>query len=101
MKEMYFPRTLAELQWWQGTWSGHTFATESSQSLLNHLKRELKELESSGDPEEAADCLLLLLSYAHRNRIDLFSEAVKKYYINQRRKWGQPDAEGVVEHIRD
>jgi hypothetical protein len=89
------------LQMWQGEWSQKTFPTQCNTSLIEHLRRELKELEESGDPEEAADCFLLLLSYAHVNGFDLFEAAVAKYWVNQTRQWGKPDEQGVVEHVRD
>jgi hypothetical protein len=94
------PHSLTVLQYWQGSWAQATFPMQTNGSILEHLRREVKELQDSDDPQEAADCLLLLLAYAHRNGFDLFSEAVKKFHINQERQWGEPDAHGVVEHVR-
>jgi hypothetical protein len=70
-------------------------------SVVAHLKKEVEELAESHNPEEAADCLLLLLHHAHRCGYDLMIEAFKKFEINKKRKWGEPDESDVVEHIRE
>ena len=51
--------------------------------------------------EVAADCFLLLLHYAHRRGFSLLNAADRKFTENTLRRWGQPDAEGVVEHERE
>lgn len=50
---------------------------------------------------EAADVFLLLLHFSHRSGFSLMDEARRKLEINKRRQWGEPDAEGVVEHVRE
>ena len=82
-----------------GTWARTTFPTATPTSWVKHLAREVGELAESQDPAEAADCLILLLGLAHVQGYDLMAEAQHKMEINRRRKWGKPDAEGVVEHI--
>ncbi len=66
---------------------------------MAHLRREVDELAADHSPEEAADCFILLLGHAHENGYDLLAAAKRKMAINYERKWGEPDEEGVVEHI--
>ena len=82
-----------------GTWARSTFPLATKESWVAHLRKEVAELAESHDPQEAADCLILLLGHAHINGYDLLLEAQAKMEINRRRKWGEPDAEGVVEHV--
>ena len=84
-----------------GEWGDRTFPNGTPESIVAHLKREVKELAESHVPEEAADCFLLLLHHAHRCGYDLMIEAFKKFEINKKRKWGEPDKEGVIEHGRE
>lgn len=89
-----------DLQTIVGVWAEETFIESTNASICTHLRREAKELSEDYNPEEAADCLLCLLHFAYKNRFNLLAEAQKKHLINTKRKWGKPDAEGVVEHIR-
>lgn len=82
-----------------GTWGDHTFGRSTPQSVLAHLRDELDELTASLSPEEAADCLLLLLHFAHKRDFSLADEAKRKFAINLSRTWGEPDERGVVRHI--
>lgn len=82
-----------------GTWARTTFPTATQENWVAHLGREVKELAASQHPAEAADCLILLLGLAHVNGYDLMAEAQAKMVVNRARKWGKPDAEGVVEHV--
>ena len=109
-------------------WSDATFgAMQRNPAIVWHLKKEVDELiqsldythalgvdESVGAGEfgrqlsktkmEYADCFMLLLDSAHHfgltaeNLLELTRE---KLEINKKREWGKPDANGVVEHIRD
>jgi NTP pyrophosphatase (non-canonical NTP hydrolase) len=84
-----------------GSWADITFSTATPASICEHLRREVAELtEHSDDAEEAADCMLLLFHLAHKRGWNLEQEVVNKFEKNQRRKWGIPDAFGVVEHVR-
>jgi NTP pyrophosphatase (non-canonical NTP hydrolase) len=78
-------------------------------SKLAHLKQELEEV---ADPDlsfasrrlEFADCLLLLFGAAHAAGMtyaDITEAISHKMEVNKKRKWGKPDADGVVNHIRD
>jgi hypothetical protein len=84
-----------------GEWGNATFPNGTPASVVAHLKKEVNELAESHDPEEAADCMILLLHHAHRCGYDLMTEADKKFEINKKRRWGLPDKEGIVEHIRE
>jgi hypothetical protein len=92
---------LSDFQVKVGTWSMDTFPAADASSQVAHLRKEVEELAESHSPEEAADCLLLLLGHAERKGYDLLAEAQKKHAINLKRKWGTPDTEGVYEHSSD
>lgn len=84
-----------------GEWGDKTFPGSTPNSVVAHLIKEIIELSESHDPEEGADCLLLLLHHAHKYGYDLLTEARKKFEINKKRRWGEPNKDGVVEHIRE
>ena len=98
---------MLEMQVAIGGWAEETFPHSTITSCLAHLRREVQEFAVSsttfahGDPEELADCFLILLHIAHKMNISLEEEALKKFRKNQLRQWGTPDADGVVEHIRE
>lgn len=91
-----------------GSWGERTFPQATNTSIVAHLRREVEELAAEVErgvstrdlAYEAADVYLLLLHLAHRGGFDLATFAARKHAINERRAWGQPDAEGVVEHTR-
>ena len=85
--------------------SDKTFGKQRSPiGPINHLKREVQELYTTPqDWEEYADCLLLLMDAFRRsggNAMDLLEAAFKKLEKNKTRTWGEPDSDGVVEHIK-
>lgn len=84
------------------TWADKQFSAATSASKAEHLRREAIELAESGgkDAEEMADVFLLLIHLSHGENVDLLEEARKKLAKNKARKWGTPDAQGVVEHLR-
>lgn len=91
-----------------GAWAQQTFPQSTRESVLAHLYDELQELmaadqgeqaEGHTEIEEAADCYLLLLHYAHKCRFDLEESAMLKHLRNTRRQWGVPDERGVVRHV--
>jgi NTP pyrophosphatase (non-canonical NTP hydrolase) len=88
-----------------GTWADATFAPEGGNrgpAIVAHLTKEVIELsENPRDMEELADCMLLLFHLAHQNGGNLQAAIARKLEINKRRKWGKPDANGVVEHVRE
>ena len=91
------------------SWARETFPGERTLEAGKHLVRELVELQadpSSG--EEHADCVMLavftldrLIKSAEAQSIDLVGEITRKLAVNQQRTWGEPDADGVVEHVRE
>lgn len=93
-----------------GEWAQQAFPQSTPWTVMNHLTREINELGqvvkaegifSGAEAEEMADCFLLLLHLAYKRGVSLHDAALAKFAINQQRQWGQPDAEGVVEHIRE
>lgn len=87
-------------------WANDTFPDGTAWSAAAHLEREAFELNETvkkiiPNPEEAADVLMLLLFVCDKQDWNLLAEARKKFEINKVREWGQPNAEGFVEHVRD
>lgn len=89
-------------------WQRETFPKATAESCSAHLAYEQNELADAvvyGDiddtAEEAADCLLLLVGIADRSGFDLLQAAEAKLAKNRLRKWGKPDAKGVVEHVEE
>lgn len=87
-----------------GIWGKATFPHSTRNTIIEHLRREVDELELSQsnrtDAEEVADCMLLLLHLAHRVGFSAETEIRRKFAICQAREWGEPDSQGVVEHVR-
>lgn len=85
-----------------GEWSDATFGADRGPvPPLQHLRREVVEaIENPHDAEEYADCMLLLFDASRRAGIsldDLLMATAAKLVANE---GGQPDDEGVVEHVR-
>jgi NTP pyrophosphatase (non-canonical NTP hydrolase) len=79
-------------------WARATFPTGTAESASRHLVREAGELAESLSPDEAADCLMLLLFIADKMGWDLTEEAERKLLVNQSRQWEPPNAEGWQHH---
>lgn len=99
-------------------WQKETFPDATALSKIAHLKKELPELEEAIELEmaikdgtismstlmEFADCFFLLFGSAAATGLDyetIVSAIEQKFEINKARKWGKPDENGVVEHIRE
>lgn len=83
-------------------WQAKTFPTATLSSCMTHLRREVEELASNPkDGEEIADVFFLLLAVANQAGVNLAEEVAKKFEKNLKRKWKEPDAEGVVEHVKE
>ena len=102
-------------------WSDKTFGeSQRNPAILHHLVKEVPELIQAihelqkleipdGDIFEKvfyeyADCFMLLLDSASHSGISaktLIRYTRKKLKINKSRKWGKPDKNGVVEHIKE
>jgi hypothetical protein len=89
-----------QLQRMVGKWGNDTFPNSTLHSRCAHAAKELAELEASGEGVEAADVFMLLLHDAHNRGYSLYDETIKKFAEVQTREWGEPDADGVIEHIR-
>ena len=91
-------------------WQNETFGRASTMSKMHHLLQEIIELVEairSNDPNkrlEFADCFLLLFGAAASDGMSYYEicQAInEKMEINKKRKWGEPDKNGVVNHIKD
>lgn len=109
---------LSEFQKEVGEWGKKTFDpydrltnNEFAEGRVNHFLKEAKELQDEflkyQYPQfmrsvgiELADNFLLLLHISDLTYFDLLDEARKKMEINRQRKWGTPNENGVIEHIK-
>lgn len=91
-------------------WQVETFGQATALSKMAHLKEEVKELEEdlkTNAPDrrlEFADCFMLLFGAAASDGMDYddICKAIdEKMQINYKRKWGKPNADGVVNHIKE
>lgn len=96
-------------------WQEKTFPKASPISKLIHLEEELKELKEEyflpptverdkRIEEEYADAFLLLYGSAYKfgMSLDDINLAIsKKMDKNEKRKWQEPDENGVVRHIKE
>jgi hypothetical protein len=69
-------------------------------ALIDRKKNQDDRPRLADESLEAADCVMLLLHFAHKRGFNLLDEVVKKFEINKTRTWEQPDERGVVRHKR-
>ena len=89
-------------------WQKETFPGATMYSKIEHLKQELEEVveEDLSIPTrsvEFADCFILLFGAAAAFGMtyqDITDAITHKFEINKKRKWGKPDENGVVNHIK-
>lgn len=92
-------------------WAEKTFPDQTVEGKLNHLRKEIDELDvevlndmfSDNAKEELADCFILLFSVGYRMGLtleDLITEMNKKLEINKKRKWGKINEKGYPSHER-
>jgi len=91
-------------------WSDAAFGYgQRNPAIVYHLQKEVGELIDAMETNppaimgEFADCFMLLLDSANHHGIsanELVDLTYHKLAINKKRKWGKPDKNGVVEHIR-
>lgn len=83
-------------------WAEETFGPGyDPEAKAAHLLKEAQELrDDPTDPEEMADVLMILGHLAAGAGVDLAAEVRKKLEKNRQREWGEPDGDGVVEHVR-
>lgn len=99
------------------TWQDETFPKSTEISRINHLVKEVKELEieahifkgkptsenRSAKNQEYADCLFLLFGAASKEGLtyeDVCNAINEKFEINKNRVWGKPDVNGVINHVK-
>jgi NTP pyrophosphatase (non-canonical NTP hydrolase) len=105
-------------------WAIETFGMyRTAKEPAHHLKKEVDELINAlstyyqgnysqelftaniqNVKEELADCFILIGNIAERlglNMHQLLEASVMKMVKNKKRTWGNPDANGVVEHNRE
>lgn len=88
-------------------WGVRQFKHGTIRSAAEHLRREAAELEAApNDAEEMADVAILayqvlyrVRTHAVRHGADLTIAVYDKHDKNVNRAWGEPDADGVYEHI--
>lgn len=101
-----------------GRWGKVSFPASTIATIHEHLRREARELlqaldrwDSCQKPvkddviwpsvmEEVADIVLISFHLAYRKRFSLAEVIEDKFIVAQHREWGEPDEDGVVEHIR-
>lgn len=91
------------------TWQNKTFPTATALSKIYHLEQEIielkKELEADNENKlfELADCFLLLFGAAAKAGMkydDIIECIDNKMQININRKWGKPDENGIINHVK-
>ena len=92
-------------------WANATFPQSSLGGKITHLEREVRELREAATTawsppperlaEELADVFMILAHTAAFVGVDLARAVAEKLAICKTRKWGNPDADGIVEHVRD
>jgi dCMP deaminase len=91
-------RVVAEVNAWQA----ETFPHATSASVVEHLRREVKELvDDPTDTAELADAAFLIVGLASVLGVDLAAVMANKLVVNRARTWGETDEDGVVEHVRE
>lgn len=87
-------------------WQARQFPQASTQSALKHLTKEVREElpKSPDDPEEWADAFHLAVQggvKAAGSEAKFFAVVWLKLDVNMNyRKWQEPDADNVYEHVR-
>lgn len=94
-------------------WQKETFGQSTASSKIHHLKQEVNELSyelalKEDNPTktlmEFADCFILLFGAADSYGMcyeDIVDSINAKMRINKSRKWGKPDENGVVNHVKN
>ena len=96
-------------------WQKATFPNATTKSKILHLMQEVEELLNEVEPcedgatgtyatkMEFADSFILLFGAAREfgmNYQQICDAIDKKMQINYQRKWGKPNANGVVNHVK-
>jgi NTP pyrophosphatase (non-canonical NTP hydrolase) len=104
--------SMGKLQLEISDWQDKVFTKANALSKMSHLAKEVIELNKALVydtemqhkeeliAEELADCQHLLFGIASKCGINLYEATRCKFEINKKRKWGKPDKNGVVEHLK-
>lgn len=102
---MSYPVDVNDIQHDLKIWTEKTFPQRTMGSILAHLRSEIAEIEENPDDiMEFADAFMLLfdaVSYQGFHMSEVYRAMDRKLEINKARKWGRPNAEGFVEHIKE
>lgn len=93
-------------------WQAETFTQPSLSGAVAHLSKEMAEIEAALGgagthegrahmAEELGDGVFLILQAMTILGADPATVLEHKLAKNKARRWGKPDADGVVEHVRD
>lgn len=63
------------------------------------FKEEAQEFDKEPSAEEAADCIIVLMSWANAHDVDLEAAVLAKIEKNEKRKW--EFVGGVYKHIKE
>ena len=101
-----------------GKWSDKTFGKPTFRviPLIKHLMKEVAELLEAAEiymgtggghkdlREEFGDCLMMLTEAARIygfSADELITMTREKLELNEKRTWGLPDKDGIIEHIKE
>lgn len=99
-----------------GQWADWQFARDGKfrgLSIIAHMRREVEELEfvltipltmelrRSKVLDEVADIIILASHFLHQMKASPSEVILSKMRRVTVREWGEPDEEGVIEHVRD
>lgn len=76
------------------------FPNATKETIMNHLKDELIELEESNDPVEIADCIFLLIHYAIKLKCNLSQVMIDKFEVIKKRTYEtELNERGYYRHV--
>lgn len=82
-------------------WQNIQFPDSNPSSIAAHLLEEAYELYyEPTNAEEIADVMMLLTGLCARNGVNLTEALARKLKINKARTWGEPQPNGVINHVR-
>ena len=101
-----------------GKWSDATFGPPKTRviPLLKHFIKEAAELLEAAENyvdtggghkdlrEEFGDCFMMLVDAARICKFsadELMTMTAEKLELNEKRSWGLPDKDGIIEHIKE
>jgi phosphoribosyl-ATP pyrophosphohydrolase len=93
-------------------WQKEIFTSATDITALAHLQEEVREVKEAVFlevnemlvAEEYADCFMLLFGSAALHGLsyeDICNVIKRKFEVNKQRKWGKPNEDGYVKHVKD